>query len=104
MSHNPHPFHIRGSRVGILEEHRRTVGGEFATVMDYFWREDSPWLILQLPDGKRVVTPLTWTDLPADTFPPTTQRPLLLARALPPMAQSYQRLRTTRSTKRRSPG
>jgi hypothetical protein len=103
VRHNPHPFHIRGTRVGILEAHRRTVGGVFATVTDYFWREDSPWLVLQLPDGRRVVAPLDWTDLPTDTFPPTPEQPLLLASALPPMARTCQRLRATRSIKRRSP-
>src|SRR4051812_39626714 len=101
MSHNPPPFHIRGTRVGILESHRRAVGGHFATVTDYFWREDSPWLVLQLPDGRRVVAPAAWTDLPADTFPPTSDRPLLLAHALPQMARTCQRLLANRPTRRR---
>jgi hypothetical protein len=104
VRHNPHPFHIRGTRVGILEAHRRAAGGAFATVMDYFWREDSPWLVLQRPDGRRLVAPATWTDLPPDTFPPTRDRPLLLAQALPPMAGTCQRLRATRSTRRRPRG
>ena len=103
MQHNPHLFHIRGTRVGILEERRHSVGGAFATVMDYFWREDAPWLVLQLPDGRRAVAPLLWTDLPPDAFPPTPDRPLLLARALPSMAQTCLRLRTNRSTRKRSP-
>ena len=80
---------------------RRDVGDLFATVTDYFWREDAPWLVLQLPDGRRTAAPAAWTDLPADTFPPTRDRPLLLAHALPPMARLCQRLRPTRSTRRR---
>src|SRR5512135_2327793 len=101
MQHTPQPFHIRGLRVGILERHRRDVGDLFATVTDYFWREDTPWLVLQLPDGRRSAAPASWTDLPADTFPPTRDHPPLLSQALPPMARLCQRLRAARSTRRR---
>jgi hypothetical protein len=76
------------------------VGGPFATVMDYFIREDTPWLVLQLPDGRRIATPATQTDLPPDTFPPMAQRPLLPAAALPEMARLWQKLRP-RPTKNR---
>lgn len=92
---------MRGTRVGILEAHRRSVGGVFATVMDYFWRGDSPWLVLQLPDGRRTSAPAAWTDRPADTFPTIRGRPPLLAQALPAMAGACQRLRATRSARRR---
>jgi hypothetical protein len=92
---------MRGTRVGILEARRRAVGGVFATVMDYFWREDSPWLVLHLPDGRRTSAPAAWTDLPADTFPPTPDRPLLLAQALVPLAGACRRLRVARPPKRR---
>jgi len=102
VQHNPHLFHIRGTRVGILEGRRHSVGGVFATVMDYFWREDSPWLVLQLPDGRRVAVPAAWTDLPSNTFPTTPDRPLLLAPALPAMARLCRRLRSARPTKRRA--
>jgi hypothetical protein len=88
-------------RVGILGERRRDVGDLFATVTDYFWREDAPWLVLQLPDGRRTAAPAGWTDLPADTFPSTQGRPLLLAHALLPMARLCQRLRTAGSARRR---
>jgi hypothetical protein len=91
-------------RVGILDEHRRVVGGVFATVMDYFWREDSPWLVLQLPDGRRTAAPAARTDLPADTFSLPPGPPLLLALALPPMARTCRRLRNTPPTRRRTPG
>ncbi len=94
---------MRGVRAGILGAHRRSVGGLFATVMDYFWREDSPWLVLQLPDGRRTAAPAAWTDLPADTFPPAQGRPLLLAQALPPLARTCQRLRAARPLRRRTP-
>src|SRR5437588_9916220 len=103
MLHNTHLFHIRGTRVTILKCHRRVVGGIFATVMDYFWREDTPWLILQLPDGQRATAPAHWTDLPGDTFPSTRDRPLLLAKALPPRAQRCRQLRPTRPTQGRAP-
>ena len=75
----------------------------FATVTDYFWREDAPWLVLQLPDGRRTAAPAAWTDMPAETFPLTPCRPLLLAGALPAMARLCQRLRAARSTRRRPP-
>ncbi len=101
MQHNPQSFHIRGIRVGILEDCRPKVGDLFATVTDYFWREDAPWLVLQLPDGRRVAAPAASTDLPVNTFPTTPDRPLLLAHALPPMARLCQRLRPTRSGRRR---
>src|SRR3954468_7098063 len=101
VQHNPQPFHVRGLRVGILGARRREVGDLFATVTDYFWREETPWLVLQLPDGRRTAAPAAWTDLSAETFPLTPGRPLLLAGALPAMARLCQRLRAVRSTRRR---
>ena len=103
MRHNPHPLHIRGRRIGILEDRSRDVGSLFATVTDYFWREETPWLVLQLPDGRRTAAPAAWTDMPAETFPLIQDRPLLLADALPAMARLYQRLRAARSSRRRPP-
>jgi hypothetical protein len=70
--------------------------------MDYFWREDTPWLVLQLPDGRRVAAPAAWTDLPSNTFSMTPAQPLLLAVALPAMARLCRRLRSVRPTKRRT--
>jgi hypothetical protein len=101
VQHTPQLFHIPGIRVSILEDRRRDVGDLFATVTDYFWKEDAPWLVLQLPDGRRTAAPASWTDLPADTFPTTRGRPLLAAHVLPAMARLCQRLRATRSTRRR---
>src|SRR5262249_22291529 len=101
VQHNPQPFHIRGIRVGTLGARRCDVGDLFATVTDYFWREDTAWLVLQLPDGRRTAAPASWTDLPADTFPSAEGRPLLSAHALPAMAWRCQRLRATRRTRRR---
>src|SRR5579871_90808 len=69
MQHNPHLLHIRGTRVGILEGGRPSVGGAFATVRDYFWREDAPWLVLQLPDGRRSAAPAAWTGVPPQRLP-----------------------------------
>ncbi len=103
MQHTPQSFHIRGIRVGILGGRRHDVSDLFATVTDYFWREETPWLVLQLPDGRRTAAPAAWTDLPAETFPLAPGRPLLLADALPAMARLCQRLRAARSTRRRPP-
>jgi hypothetical protein len=85
----------------MLEDCRTAVGGVFATVMDCFWREDSPWLVLKLPDGRRTAAPVAWTDLPADTFPTIADPPRLLGQALPQMDRLCQRLRSTRPRKRR---
>ena len=101
MRHTPHSLHFQGVRVGILQCRQGEVGGPFATVTDYFWREDAPWLVLQLPDGRRTAAPAAWTDLPAEAFPPTDGRPLLSAHALPAMARLCQRLRATRRPRRR---
>src|SRR5262249_61943965 len=86
VQQNPHPSHFRGIRGGILGARRCDVGDLFATVTDYFWREDTAWLVLQLPDGRRTAAPASWTDLPAPTFPSAEGRPLLPAHAPPPMA------------------
>src|SRR5262245_25819225 len=99
MRYNPHPLHLHGGRVGILQCHQGEVGGPFAAVTDYFWREDSPWLVLQLPDGRRVAAPATWTDLPGDKVPTTSNRPLLHAPALPAMTSLCQRLRKARPSR-----
>lgn len=99
MQHNPHPLQLCKSRVGILKARRRAVGGLFATVTDYFWREDSPWLVLQLANGRRTAAPAAWTDLPADTFRVHPGRPLLLPIALPEMARACHRLRPVRRAK-----
>ena len=73
------------------------MGGSFATVMDYFWREDTLWLVLKLPDGRRTGAPATWTDLPTNTFPSTPSLPLLSATALLQMTRFCQQLRPCRT-------
>lgn len=100
MRHNPHPFHIRGLRVTILQGCPKA-DGSFATVMDYFWREDTPWLVLKLPDGRRTAAPATWTDLPTNTFPVTPPVPVLSATALLQMARLCQQLRPRRTKGRK---
>src|SRR5215468_3718454 len=98
MRHTPHSLHFQGVRVGILQCRQGEVGGPFATVMDYFWREDSPWLVLQLPSGQRVAAPAAWTDLSSDKVPQTSNRSLLHARSLLAMTSLCQRLRQARSS------
>src|SRR5262245_7565492 len=101
MRHTPHSLHFRGVRVGILQCHQGEVGGAFATVTDYFWREDAPWLVLQLPNGRRVAAPAAWTDLSNDKVPTPSNRPLLSALSLSAMTPLCQRLRQARSSRRR---
>jgi len=69
--------------------------------MDYFIREDTPWLVLQFPDGRRTATPASQTDLPSDTFLAMTPCPLLQANSLPKMARLCQRLRPHRTKGRK---
>jgi hypothetical protein len=101
MRHIPHSLHFQWVRVGILQCRQGEVGGPFATVTAYFWREDSPWLVLQLPDGRRVAAPAAWTDLPTDKVPTTWNRPLLHAGSLLAMTSLCQRLRQARASRRR---
>jgi hypothetical protein len=84
-----------------IHQDRHHVGGAFATVMDYFWREDIPWLVLQLADGRRTAMPATWTDLPANTFPTSPDRPLLCPEALAEMTRLWRHLAQFSRTKPR---
>ena len=56
-----------------IRKHRRQVGSEFATFLDFFWREDEPWVVLRLPSGRRTAVPASWTDLPTDCFAQPTR-------------------------------
>ena len=69
--------------------------------MDYFWRQDTPWLVLQLPNGRRTAAPAKHTDLAPDTFATHTEQAFLPAAALPEMARQCQRLRPPRRKQRR---
>jgi hypothetical protein len=75
-----------------IGKHRRQVGGEFATFLDIFWREDEPWVVLQLPNGQRTAVPASWTDLPTAGFAQTKGRAELLPAALLELARYCQRL------------
>ena len=84
-----------------MGKHRRQVGGEFATFLDFFWREDEPWVVLQLANGQRTAVPASWTDLPAECFARTKGRPELLPSALLGLARYCQRLRPRRKNRSR---
>ena len=89
-----------------MGKHRRQVGGEFATFLDFFWREDEPWVVLQLANGQRTAVPASWTDLPAEGFAPTRGRTELLPSALLELTRYCQRLvprRPKRPRPKRSP-
>jgi hypothetical protein len=83
-------------------KHRRRVGGEFATSIDLFWREDEPWVVLQLPSGRRMAIPASWTDLPKEQLPSGKDQPKLLPSGLIELARHCRGLRKTRSSHRRS--
>jgi hypothetical protein len=91
MLDKPQALHLPGTPVKICK-HRRQVGGGFATFLDSFWREDEPWVVLQLPDGQRTAVPASWTDLPAESFTSTRGRAELLPSALLELTRYCQRL------------
>ena len=62
MTYTPQARLLGGQSVRILK-HQTEVGGEFARVRDIFWREDEPWVLLQLPLGSQIAVPAEWTDL-----------------------------------------
>ncbi|HMB05954.1 MAG TPA: hypothetical protein VKP69_19750 [Isosphaeraceae bacterium] len=64
----------------------RCVGSEFATWIDVFWREDKPWVVLQLPSGRRTAIPASWTDLD-ERFSRSEDRPQILPSGLLELAQ-----------------
>src|SRR5262245_531790 len=91
MAHKPRALLVPGTLVKI-EKQRRQVGGEFASFLDLFWREDEPWVVLQMPNGQRTAVPASWTDLPAECFAQTKGRAELLPSALLELARYCQRL------------
>ena len=95
MSRNPQALLLPGASVRICK-HRRQVGSDIASFLDSFWREDEPWVVLQLPDGQRTAVPAWWTDLPAEGFALNPGRAELLPSALLGLARYCQRLRPRR--------
>ena len=79
-------------------KYRRRVGGEFATSIDLFWREDEPWVVLQLPSGRRTAVPASWTDLTTERFPSGKGQPEILPSGLIELARHCHGLRTSRSS------
>ena len=100
MSRKPQALLLPGASVRICK-HRRQVGSEFASFLDSFWREDEPWVVLQLPDGQRTAVPASWTDLPAECFAQTQGQAELLPSALLGLARYCQRLRPRRQKRPR---
>jgi hypothetical protein len=83
-------------------KHRRRVGGEFATSIDLFWREDEPWVVLQLPSGRRTAVPASWTDLATERFPLGKGQPEILPAGLMELARYCRGLRESRTNHRLS--
>ena len=92
MSHNPQTLLSRGRCVTITQ-HRRQVGSDLATFLDFFWREDQPWVVLQLPSGLRTAVPAAWTDLPGESFPRPAPTPEIHPPALSELARYCRGLR-----------
>src|SRR5262249_14433818 len=101
MSRKPQASLLAGTAVRI-RKHRRRVGSEFGTLIDTFWREDEPWIVLQLPTGPRMAVPVSWTDLPSSQFPRTQAQGGLLPSALLALSQFCRGLRK-HLRKRRAP-
>src|SRR5262249_51388824 len=95
MSRKPRALLAWGSPVRIRKHHRQ-VGGAFATLLDAFWRGDEPWVVLQLPSGRRTAVPVSWTDLPAERFTRRSGPAELLPSALLELSRYCQGLRRGR--------
>jgi hypothetical protein len=91
MQHKPQALLQPGTPVKITK-HRRRVGSEFATLIDVFWREDEPWIALQLPSGQRTAIPALWTDVPTAGLAAATAGPEILPAALLELTQYCQTL------------
>src|SRR5579885_2784945 len=102
MSREPQALPLPGASVRICKQ-RRQAGSEFASSLDSFWREDEPWVVLQLPDGQRTAVPASWTDLPAEGLARTTGRAELLPSALLELARYCQRLRQPKRPRPKGP-
>jgi hypothetical protein len=83
-------------------KHRRRVGGEIATSIDLFWREDEPWVVLQLPSGRRTAVPASWTDLTTERFASGKGQPEILPSGLIELARHFHGLRKSRTSNQRS--
>lgn len=83
-------------------KHRHRVGGEFATSIDLFWREDEPWVVLQLPSGRRMAVPASWTDLATEQFPSGKGKAEILPSGMLELARFCHRLRKGCASHRRS--
>jgi hypothetical protein len=103
MQHKPQALLLRGTLVKITL-YRRRVGSEFATLIDLFWREDEPWILLRLPSGQRTAIPASWTDLPTDGLAATKTGPEILPAALRELMQYCQGLRRVRPQAARRKG
>ena len=75
-----------------IHQEARCIGSEFATWIDVFWREDKPWVVLQLPSGRRTAVPASWTDLDG-RFSRSEDRPQILPSGLLELARYCHGLR-----------
>jgi hypothetical protein len=100
--HNPQALLLSGAPVRILKE-ARCVGSEFATWIDVFWRGDKPWVVLQLPSGRRTAVPASWTDLDGQ-FSRSEDRPQILPSGLLELSRHCHGLRKGRGKRRPSKG
>ena len=80
---------------------RRKAGGDGGIIRDLFWKENEPWLVLQLPSGNRTAVPVSWTDLPDEWLPATEERLEAQASALAELARYCRSLRPR--TRQRKP-
>src|SRR4030065_2547729 len=89
MSHKTQVLPSLPKHARILKHHRK-VGGDCGVVRDVFGKEGEPWIVLALLSGMRTVVPASWTDLPPESFPATTNLPQLSVPALAELARLCQ--------------
>src|SRR5262245_60457264 len=95
MSQKTQALPSLGASVRIRKRHRQE-GGEFGILRDYFWREDEPWVVVQLSSGRRKPVPVASTDLPLRLFSRKREGSQLLPTALIPLSRLCQTLRLAR--------
>ncbi|HMB05935.1 MAG TPA: hypothetical protein VKP69_19655 [Isosphaeraceae bacterium] len=66
-----------------------------------FWREDKPWVVLQLPSGRRTAVPASWTDRDGH-FSRKQEQPEILPAKLLELARYCHGLRKNRGKRRPS--
>jgi len=81
-----------------MTKRRRRFGG-FGVVKDLFWKRNEPWVVVQLPTGRRVAAAVSWTDLAQQARLTKKNRPQLAPDGLIDLAKTVQAIKARRRQK-----